>query len=131
MDPNAKSPVGAEGIAQMMPGTWSDMIVAMNYDKYASPYDAKLAIEAGAYYMYRLRRGWSSPRPAGDRQKLAQASYNAGMGRMMAAQKLCGMSVLYDDIIVCLPDITGRHADETIEYVRRIERWRRMMEEEK
>jgi soluble lytic murein transglycosylase-like protein len=128
--PGAVSPVGAAGLAQFMPATWREMRRVMQYDKYASPYDADLAIEAGAYYMRRLRIGWSSPRPPDDRQQLAQASYNAGMGNMIRAQKACGMAVLYDEIIVCLPDITGRHADETIDYVRRIRHWRSMMEAE-
>lgn len=122
------SPVGAAGLAQFMPGTWREMRRLMRYGKYSSPHDPKLAIEAGAYYMRRLRRGWSSPRPAGDRQKLAQASYNAGMGNLIKAQLECGGAVLYDEIIECLPAVTGRHSEETIAYVRRIAYWHKMME---
>lgn len=128
LDPDAVSPVGAKGLAQFMPGTWSDMRRLMRLDRYASPFDPKVAIDAGAFYMHKLRRGWSSPRPDDDRQKLAQASYNAGFKRVLKAQKLCGMPTGYAPIIACLPCVTGRHSLETIDYVHKIEKWYLMME---
>jgi len=128
LDPDAVSPVGAQGLAQFMPATWAQIRVEMKYGLGVDPFMADVAIAAGAYYMAKLRRGWSSPRPQGDRHKLAQASYNAGFGNLLKAQKACGGARLYDDIIRCLPDITGRHSTETITYVRRIAKWWRMME---
>lgn len=125
--PDARSPVGAEGIAQFMPATWSEILRAMGRELV----DRRLAtpsIEAGAFYMARLRRNWSSPRPWQDRHLLALASYNAGIGHILAAQRACGMAVLYEPIMACLPQITGRHAAETQGYAPAIWRWWRQME---
>lgn len=125
--PDAVSPVGAKGIAQFMPGTWRDVMRAMGVRGAVSPADAALAIEAGAFYMAQLRRQWRAPRPALDRQQLAQASYNAGLGSLLRAQKLCGGPAAYDDIVICLPLSTGAHARETRSYVRMIAKWRALM----
>lgn len=127
LDPAAVSPVGAAGLAQFMPATWRQVVRELRLPPGVSPHH-ELAITAGAYYMARLRRQWSAPRPADDRQRLAQASYNGGIGNMLAAQRLCGDPPLYADIIRCLPQVTGRHARETIGYVPAIARWRRLIE---
>lgn len=124
LDPDAVSQAGAEGIAQFMPATWAEISQRRGF-RSVSRRDAKHAIDFGAYYMARLYRGWSSPRPVMDRHYLALASYNAGFGSLLAAQRLCGGALLYSAIIDCLPSITGRHSTETITYVQRIERWRR------
>ena len=124
LDPHAISPAGAEGIAQFMPATWAEITQRLGYGT-ISRRDAKLAIELGAYYMARLSRGWSFPRPVMDRHYLAVASYNAGFGSLLAAQRLCGGALLYSEIVACLPSITGRYSMETITYVQRIKRWRR------
>lgn len=114
----AVSPVGAAGICQFMPGTWQDLTTRHNIS--GSVFDPKLNIQLAAIYMAQLRSGWSSPRPELDRHSLALASYNAGFGNILKAQKLCDMSVMYDEIIQCLPDVTNHHSKETIEYVRNI-----------
>ena len=36
---------------------------------------------------------------------------------ILKAQKKCNNAKLYSDIILCLPQVTGRHSDETITYV--------------
>ncbi len=127
LNPRAVSPVGAAGLAQFMPGTWSQVSRELRLPAELRA-DSDMAIEAGAYYMAKLRRAWSSPRPAEDRHQLAQASYNAGLGNLLAAQRACRGAVLYDAIIACLPAITGRYSEETITYVDRIARWRAMIE---
>lgn len=128
LDPAAVSPVGAAGLAQIMPGTWEDLRRQMRLGPTASPHD-EIAIQAGAYYMAKLRRAWSAPRPVDGRQVLAQASYNAGMGNVIAAQRACGEPRDWADIAPCLPAVTGaRHAAETTGYVRAIAKWRAMME---
>lgn len=127
MKPDAVSPVGARGLAQFMPGTWRDVARRMNFPHGTSPHEAAFAIEAGAYYMAQLRAQWRSPRPALDRHQLAQASYNAGIGNLVAAQKRCGMASGYAEIVACLPDITGGHSSETIAYVKMIAHWRALM----
>lgn len=126
LDPKARSPVGAEGIAQFMPGTAGDIFPLLGY----AAIDRKLAepsIHAGAYYMARLRRSWSAPRPADDRHKLALASYNAGLGHILASQRACDGAALYEAIMKCLDSVTGRHAAETRGYAPAIYRhWARM-----
>lgn len=128
LDPTARSPVGAEGLAQFMPATWQQVTADMGYGASLRT-DAGVAINAGAYYMARLRRGWMSPRPEDDRHNLAMASYNAGMGSLIAAQRACGMPVLYEAIMRCLPQVTGIHARETAGYAPSIRRWFAMMEQ--
>lgn len=112
----AVSPVGASGIAQFMPKTWVQIARELNYDKYITPYDTKFAIEAGAYYMKKLRKAWNWKRPQIDKHKLALASYNAGIGNLLKAQELCNNAILYKDIIKCLPQVTGKYSEETIMY---------------
>lgn len=128
LEPGAVSPVGARGLAQFMPGTWNDVVRQMDLPQGASPHTAALAIDAGAYYMARLRRVWSSPRSEDARQQLAQACYNAGCGNILKAQARCGGAPLWAEISRCLPAVTGHHARETITYVDRIARWRAEMD---
>lgn len=122
MDPDARSPAGAVGLAQFMPGTWDDMMASMARGT-ASRTDADESIERGCYYMARLRRSWSSPRPEVDRHDLAMASYNAGIGHILNAQRACGGPLLYAPIMACLPQITGPvHSRETLGYAPAIRR---------
>lgn len=112
-NPKAISPVGAKGICQFMPATWAEMGTGMDV------FDADANINSASRYMYKLMKGWSSERPIEDKFRLAQASYNAGFGNLLKSQKKCP-SNLYNDIIVCLPLVTGKHSLETITYVKRI-----------
>lgn len=123
LKPLAVSPAGAQGLCQFMPGTWTEVSKALSL----GPADVWLpepSILAAGYYMGKLHRTWSSPRPAMDRAMLAMSSYNAGAGNLIEAQKRCGMPLLYKDIVPCLPEVTGRHSAETIGYVDQIiSRW--------
>ena len=77
----------------------------------------------GAFYMRRMLNIWHSPRPAKARLELAWASYNAGAGHIIKAQRLCGDAALWGEMAPCLVQVTGRHSRETITYVQRIHRW--------
>lgn len=128
LDPAAVSPVGARGLCQAMPKTWSDLQRQLGW-RDVSPHSAKHCIFAGAYMMRQLRKQWKSQRPALDRQFLAAASYNAGLRNILDAQSLCGGKILYSDIIPCLIRVTGlRNSTETVTYVERIKLWRNQME---
>jgi soluble lytic murein transglycosylase-like protein len=118
LNPAAVSPVGAKGLAQFMPGTWQQW--QQKSGTHLSPHDPAQAIEAGAWYMGNLRLIWRSPRPEVDRHNLAMASYNAGAGNIIKAQRACGNPPGYEAIMACLPQITGRHAAETRGYAPRI-----------
>jgi len=65
-NPAARSPAGAQGIAQFMPGT------AAGYGL-RNPFDANAAIDAQAHLMHDLLRRFASV-------PLALAAYNAGSG---------------------------------------------------
>lgn len=118
---NAVSPAGAQGVAQFMPATWQEQTGKLGV--YGSPFDAELAIIVAARYMQQQYRFWSSPRPEYDRENLALCNYNAGAGNCVKAQKLSGGKILYPQIIKHLPDVTGHHSKETIEYVQHVRRY--------
>lgn len=67
-DPNAVSPVGAEGIAQFMPGT-------AKLRKLQNSFDIEQAIPASARYLSELKTGLGN-------LGLAAAAYNAGEARV-------------------------------------------------
>lgn len=56
-----------------------------------------------------------------------QASYNAGAGNIIRAQRACNGARSWIQIRVCLPQITGHHSNETIQYVDLIHRWKVQM----
>lgn len=119
--PSAVSPAGAEGIAQFMPGTWAEVKHLIDKPN-ASPFDVEPAIEAAACYMAQQIQGWEWEREDIDRYMLALASYNAGFGNILRAQKLWlwygNMPVDYASIISLLHEVTGKdNADETKGYV--------------
>lgn len=122
----AVSPVGASGLGQIMPKTKTQLWKELQFDARISVFSTYHNIMASAYYMRKLRNQWSWKRPMQDRHELALSSYNAGLGHILKAQKLCSVgspAILYKDIIVCLPQVTGHHSKETITYVKRINKW--------
>lgn len=120
-NPNAVSPVGAKGLCQVMPRTLKDWERVKGHK--INPFHPNACLEFAAYYMARLYKLWWSGRPMTDRYMLALASYNAGAGNIIKAQKRCNGANRYRDIIRCLPDVTGKHSTETITYVKRILKW--------
>ena len=127
LDPSAVSPVGARGLAQFMPATWAEVSRQLGMSG-ISPHMATPAINAGGYCMGKEIKMWSAPRPAADRYSLAAASYNAGAGNLLKAQRECGGANSYNGIVECLPLVTGHHSNETKTYVQRIwSYWLEMM----
>lgn len=114
--PDALSPAGACGIAQIMPGTWRQY----RLPNYHSPFDPEQSIMTGARYMGYLYGQWSWPRPEIDRVCLTLASYNAGLGHILDAQELAGGTTNYAKTIAKLDQVTGTHSLETIDYVKKI-----------
>jgi len=82
-NPNAQSPVGAQGIAQFMPGTWTTWGKDVNGDGTASPFDPADAINAQGDFMCALANATSKDLllgvAKGDTLDLALAAYNAGL----------------------------------------------------
>jgi hypothetical protein len=125
LDPRATNAAsGAAGIAQFMLETWNDVSEQMRFPAAASRYDPLYAIPAQAFYMNTLWRAWhSKPRTDRDRWRLALASYDAGEGHIIDAQKLAGGALAYDLIIARLHQVTGETAAaETTQYVDAIEK---------
>ena len=79
--------------------------------------------------MAKLRRTWARERGALEKHDLALASYNAGTGNVLAAQKFCADARLWAGIAPCLAHVTGaEHARETTDYVTKVHRWHKEME---
>lgn len=131
LNTNAVSGVGARGIAQFMPATWKEVSKDLQFGERASPHSARLAIQAGAYYDFKMRSVWNrGNRTEGEKRSLALASYNTGAGNVLAAQQRCKQKGYKDcdswiGISSCLREVTGpANSKQTIEYVERIALWR-------
>ena len=71
---------------------------------------------------------WSAKRTVEQRMELSQASYNAGAGNILKAQRKAVkegdcFANLWDCIKQFLRLVTGLHSKETIDYVARIHRY--------
>ena len=120
-DPKALSPVGARGLAQIMPATWKEMTDRLGLS--CSPWDARCSIEVGAAYMGRMLRIFSAERTELDRMCWGQSSFNAGPGNALRAQRI-GQTENCDEALEVWHKVTGPdHAAETRGYVRTIRKW--------
>lgn len=123
LDPKAVSPVGARGISQFMPKTWTEVAKTLGFSD-ADILEPRRAIPASSYYMGTLRRsGILRSLQDPDKHTLAQAAYNAGIGNIQKAKRLALRPDNADSVIDALPRVTGRHAKETKTYIERINRW--------
>ena len=115
LDPFAKSPVGAQGLMQLMPATAADLGVR-------NPYDPEANIQGGIKYDKWLTRYWRKIESADDLRDFLFASYNAGPGHILKANRKSG-GKKWETTAAFLPSVTGKHAKETIGYVKRIHRY--------
>jgi len=118
LDQFAESPVGAKGLCQFMPGTWAEM--TERHPEIRNVWIPEHSIMAAGRYMGRMMRFWSAERPRMDRVMLALASYNAGPGRLLQAQRAAGGAAEYGPISRRLPDVMGENAHEPLTYVENI-----------
>jgi soluble lytic murein transglycosylase-like protein len=116
--PNAVSPVGAMGLSQIMPQTFKE--IAEKSGIRGSAFDPEVNLMAGAWYMARMRNTFKAPRPDHERHNLAMASYNAGAGNIIRAQRLAGNPAEWQPVADQLHLVTGMHANETRDYVTKI-----------
>ena len=79
-DPEAESPVGALGIAQFMPQTWSTWGSDANGDGRADPFSPADAIRSQGRLMCHLHSLAKTSDIKGDPIDIALAAYNAGWG---------------------------------------------------
>ena len=114
LNPMAVSHAGAQGLSQVMPGTWAEQTRIMGIN--ASPFNPRANVHVGAAYMRRMLRVWTSERTNAERLMWAQGSYNCGAGCILRAQKKANHSTVWADVAPYVPR-------ETREYVVRIDRW--------
>lgn len=119
-NPKAKSPVGAMGLMQLMPGTASEMSIRLDIPN--NPYDPETNICMGIGYDKVCWNVWKKEVGV-ERLKFMFASYNAGTGNIIKAQNRALIKDKWDSLAQVLDQVTGRHAEETINYVARIERY--------
>ena len=91
-DPAARSPVGAEGVAQFMPGTAAERGLL-------DPFEPARALDESAAYLKELRQRFGN-------LGLAAAAYNAGPGRV--GRWLAGTAGLPQETIDYVGIVTGR-----------------------
>ena len=126
LEPEVRSPVGATGLCQIMPGTAEEIArhnsgsIRRGESLHATLRDARRNVEWAALYMRRMLKFWVTRRTAEGRVELAWASYNAGAGNIAKAQTASGGRVYWADISPHLYRVTGHHSAETIAYVHRI-----------
>lgn len=90
-DPTARSPAGAEGVAQFMPGTAAERGLA-------DPFEPARALDESAAYLKELRARFGN-------LGLAAAAYNAGPGRL--GRWLAGTASLPQETIDYVAIVTG------------------------
>ena len=95
-DPGARSPAGAEGVAQFMPGTAAERGLA-------DPFEPARALDESAAYLKELRQRFGN-------LGLAAAAYNAGPGRL--GRWLAGTAGLPQETIDYVAIVTGRAVAE-------------------
>lgn len=118
----ATSRVGARGVMQLMPDTFRE--IASKNPELDRIDDPVMNIAAGIAFDRRLWVAWETDSVAADRRIFMLASYNAGRGTLLAAQRHARAASLdprlWPNIEAVAPRVPRwRHA-ETLGYVRRI-----------
>jgi len=126
IDPLAMSQAGATGIMQLMPSTYAEMTEKLGYspgNRMATMiYDPEVNIRCGIAYDRRCWNIWKVPQMP-DRLWFMFASYNAGPGNIIKAQKLAVFKARWSSVSTQLRKVTGDDdAPETLNYVRRIQK---------
>jgi membrane-bound lytic murein transglycosylase F len=120
LNPEAVSPAGAMGIMQLMPGTAAEMAKRLGIAN--DPFNPEFSIRCGIAYDRRMWDIWKKEEGI-ERLRFMFASYNAGAGHILIAQRLAAIKNKWASVSAHLHEITGDdNAQQTITYVRRIER---------
>jgi len=127
LNETARSRVGAQGIMQIMPGTFSDIKRKELFEK-GSILDPKINIRAGIWYDREMWSMWSHKESFDDRINFMFGSYNAGAGNLIKAQEYCnknpnsyGNPHSWYCIDKTLHFVTGELSSETKGYVKNID----------
>lgn len=124
LDSTARSGVGARGIMQLMPSTFHE-IASKNPEIQRSIDDPEGNIAAGISYDRRLWRQWEQDSVAAHRREFMLASYNAGRGTIINAQRAARAARLderaWPSIETVAPRVRNWRYRETLGYVERID----------
>ena len=122
MNPNARSWVGARGLMQLMPSTYKQ--IQSRSPAFGSIDDPEWNIAAGIMHDRGLWRRWERDSIAADRREFMFASYNAGEGTIMNAQRACVARSLdrraWQSVETVAPEVPRWRYRETLGYVRKI-----------
>jgi len=123
MNPNAVSWVGARGLMQLMPSTYKG--IQTRAVGFGSIDDPEWNIAAGILHDRYLWRKWERDSIHTDRREFMFASYNAGEGTIMNAQKACIAKSLdrraWRSVETVAPEVKRWRYRETLGYVRKIQ----------
>jgi soluble lytic murein transglycosylase-like protein len=121
MNPSARSWVGARGLMQLMPSTYKDI---QSRAGFGSIDDPEWNIAAGILHDRSLWRRWERDSIDVDRREFMFASYNAGEGTIMNAQRACVERSLdrraWRSVEAVAPNVPRWRYRETLGYVRKI-----------
>ena len=112
-NPTARSSAGAVGLTQLMPRTARSMGLSPG-DFYAPEEN----IRAGTRYLRKMWNYWKhadAGPPEWERTRLAIASYNAGLGRVLSASKAVGGTSDWDRVREKVPSSTRTHVHTIME----------------
>jgi membrane-bound lytic murein transglycosylase F len=123
LDPQARSPVGARGVMQLMPGTYAE--IRKRSRELGSIDDPEWNIAAGIMHSRGLWRRWQDAQTDDERLRFMFGSYNAGEGTILRAKRVAREKQLEDyvwtSIETVAPDVPRWRYRETLPYVRKIE----------
>jgi soluble lytic murein transglycosylase-like protein len=122
MNPTARSWVGARGLMQLMPSTFKE--IQSRSATFGSIDDPEWNIAAGIMHDRGLWRRWERDSIDVDRHEFMFASYNAGEGTIMNAQRACVAKALdqrsWSSVEAVAPNVPRWRYRETLGYVRKI-----------
>jgi len=121
MNPNARSWVGARGLMQLMPSTYASIQSRAGFGAIDDP---EWNIAAGILHNRGLWRRWERDSIHTDRREFMFASYNAGEGTILNAQRACVARSLakraWSSVETVAPQVPRWRYRETLGYVRKI-----------
>lgn len=121
MNPNARSWVGARGLMQLMPTTYAAIQSRAGFGAIDDP---EWNIAAGILHDRGLWRRWERDSIHADRREFMFASYNAGEGTILKAQRACVARSLdrraWRSVETVAPEVPRWRYRETLGYVRKI-----------
>lgn len=125
LNPDAVSYVGARGLMQLMPTTFTDIQSAIpDFDNIDNPV---WNIAAGIYYDRQLHKAWKDIDLEDEKFKFMFGSYNAGRGTILRAQGKAKDKNLdhntWESITVVAPEVPKWRHEETLGYVEKIKKF--------